>query len=63
MSNKEIDKRINDLVREKQLLQKSLKRTSDEKEIKGIKLRLIEVTALINIEKSKYKEEGEKVYE
>ena len=56
MNVKDIDNKISDLVREKQLLNKSLKRTNDINEIKGIKKRIIELNGLINIEKSKYSE-------
>lgn len=61
MNVKDIDNRIGELVREKQLLNKSLKRTSDETEVKGIKKRIIELNGLINIEKAKYDEIKEKV--
>lgn len=54
MNVKDIDNKISELVREKQLLNKSLKRTNDINEIKGIKKRIIELNGLINIEKSKY---------
>ena len=57
MNVKDIDNKISELVREKQLLNKSLKRTNDINEIKGIKKRIIELNGLINIEKSKYSEE------
>ncbi len=56
MNVKDIDNKISELVREKQLLNKSLKRTNDINEIKGIKKRIIELNGLINIEKSKYSE-------
>lgn len=56
MNVKDIDNKISELVREKQLLNKSLKRTNDINEIKGIKKRIIELNSLINIEKSKYSE-------
>ena len=56
MNVKDIDNKISELVREKQLLNKSLKRTNDINEIKGIKKRIIELNGLINIEKSKYNE-------
>lgn len=56
MNVKDIDNKIGELVREKQLLNKSLKRTNDINEIKGIKKRIIELNGLINIEKSKYSE-------
>lgn len=56
MNVKDIDNKISELVREKQLLNKSLKRTNDVNEIKGIKKRIIELNGLINIEKSKYSE-------
>ena len=56
MNVKDIDNKISELVREKQLLNKSLKRTNDINEIKGIKERIIELNGLINIEKSKYSE-------
>lgn len=56
MNVKDIDNKISELVREKQLLNKSLKRTNDINEIKGIKKRIIELYGLINIEKSKYSE-------
>ena len=56
MNVKDIDNKISGLVREKQLLNKSLKRTNDINEIKGIKKRIIELNGLINIEKSKYSE-------
>lgn len=55
MNNREIDKNISRLVREKKLLNLSLKRTNNIEEIKGIKKRIIEINGLINIEKSKYK--------
>lgn len=61
MNVKDIDNRIGELVREKQLLNKSLKRTNDEAEVKGIKKRIIELNGLINIEKAKYNEINEKV--
>ncbi len=54
MDNREIDKNISKLVREKKLLNLSLKRTNNPEEIKGIKKRIIEINGLINIEKSKY---------
>lgn len=54
MDNREIDKNISRLVREKKLLNLSLKRTNNPEEIKGIKKRIIEINGLINIEKSKY---------
>ena len=54
MNNRGIDKNISVLVREKKLLNLSLKRTSNPEEIKGIKKRIIEINGLINIEKSKY---------
>ena len=54
MDNREIDKNISKLVREKKLLNLSLKRTNNHEEIKGIKKRIIEINGLINIEKSKY---------
>lgn len=57
MNNKQIDNNINSLVREKLLLNKSLKRTTDIEVIKGIKQRLITINKLINVEKSKYEEE------
>ena len=56
MNVKDIDNKISELVREKQQLNKSLKRTNDINEIKGIKKRIIELNGLINIEKSKYSE-------
>ena len=56
MNVKDIDNKISELVRENQLLNKSLKRTNDINEIKGIKKRIIELNGLINIEKSKYSE-------
>ena len=56
MNVKDIDNKISELVREKQLLNKSMKRTNDINEIKGIKKRIIELNGLINIEKSKYSE-------
>ena len=56
MNVKDIDNKISELVREKQLLNKSLKRTNDINEIKVIKKRIIELNGLINIEKSKYSE-------
>ena len=56
MNVKDIDNKISELVREKQLLNKSLKRTNDINEIKGIKKRIIELNGLINIAKSKYSE-------
>ena len=56
MNVKDIDNKISELVREKQLLNKSLKRTNDINEIKGVKKRIIELNGLINIEKSKYSE-------
>ena len=56
MNVKDIDNKISELVREKQLLNKSLKRTNDINEIKGIKKRIIELNGLIIIEKSKYSE-------
>lgn len=56
MNVKDIDNKISELVREKQLLNKSLKRTNDINEIKGIKKRIIELNGLINVEKSKYSE-------
>lgn len=56
MNVKDIDNKISELVREKQLLNKSLKRTNNINEIKGIKKRIIELNGLINIEKSKYSE-------
>lgn len=56
MNVKDIDNKISELVREKQLLNKSLKRTNDINEMKGIKKRIIELNGLINIEKSKYSE-------
>ena len=56
MNVKDIDNKISELVREKQLLNKSLKRTNDINEINGIKKRIIELNGLINIEKSKYSE-------
>ena len=56
MNVKDIDNKISELVREKQLLNKNLKRTNDINEIKGIKKRIIELNGLINIEKSKYSE-------
>ena len=56
MNVKDIDNKISELVREKQLLNKSLKRTNDINEIKGIKKRIIELNGLINIENSKYSE-------
>ena len=56
MNVKDIDNQKSELVREKQLLNKSLKRTNDINEIKGIKKRIIELNGLINIEKSKYNE-------
>lgn len=56
MNVKDIDNKISELVREKQLLNKSLKRTNDINEIKSIKKRIIELNGLINIEKSKYSE-------
>ena len=43
MNVKDIDNKISELVREKQLLNKSLKRTNDINEIKGIKKRIIEL--------------------
>lgn len=61
MNVKDIDNKISELVREKQLLNKSLKRTDDINEIKGIKKRIIELNGLINIEKSKYSEVEESV--
>lgn len=61
MNVKDIDNKISELVREKQLLNKSLKRTNDINEIKGIKKRIIELNGLINIEKSKYSEVEESV--
>lgn len=54
MNNREIDKNISKLVREKKLLNLSLKRTNNIEEIKGIKKRIIEINGLINKEKSKY---------
>lgn len=54
MDNREIDKNISKLVKEKKLLNLSLKRTNNPEEIKGIKKRIIEINGLINIEKSKY---------
>lgn len=54
MNNREIDKNISKLVREKKLLNLSLKRTNNIDEIKGIKKRIIEINGLINKEKSKY---------
>ncbi len=63
MNVKDIDNKISELVREKQLLNKSLKRTNDINEIKGIKKRIIELNGLINIEKSKYSEVEESVHE
>lgn len=54
MDNREIDKNISKLVREKKLLNLSLRRTNNPEEIKGIKKRIIEINGLINIEKSKY---------
>ena len=63
MNVKDIDIKISELVREKQLLNKSLKRTDDMDEIKGIKRRIIELNGLINIEKSKYDELKEDVHE
>ena len=56
MNVKDIDNKISEVIREKQLLNKSLKRTNDINEIKGIKKRIIELNGLINIEKSKYSE-------
>ena len=61
MNVKDIDNKINELVREKQLLNKSLKRTTDIEEIMGIKKRIIEINGLINIWKSKYDEVNENV--
>ena len=63
MNVKDIDNKISELVREKQLLNKSLKRTNDINEIKGIKKRIIELNGLINIEKSKYSEVEESIHE
>lgn len=56
MNLRDIDSKINEYVREKQLLNKSLKRAKSEEEIRGIKKRIIELNGLINTERLKYNE-------
>ena len=56
MNLRDIDNKINEYVREKQLLNKSLKRAKSLEEIRGIKKRIIELNGLINTERLKYNE-------
>ena len=56
MNLRDIDNKINEYVREKQLLNKSLKRAKSADEIRGIKKRIIELNGLINTERLKYNE-------
>ncbi len=56
MNLRDIDNKINEYVREKQLLNKSLKRAKSVEEIRGIKKRIIELNGLINTERLKYNE-------
>lgn len=56
MNLRDIDSKINEYVREKQLLNKSLKRAKSLEEIRGIKKRIIELNGLINTERLKYNE-------
>ena len=58
MSVKEIDEEINKLVREKKLLNESMKRTKNEIEQKGIKKRVIMINAEIRKLKLEYSIEG-----
>ncbi len=56
MNLRDIDNKINEYVREKRLLNKSLKRAKSADEIRSIKKRIIELNGLINTERLKYNE-------